>query len=328
MEVLQNQELSLEDPDSAAEWDRFVGQNPWGTAFHTSAWLDVLQKEGFEVLRLTFKKEGNIVAVAPFCLLPWFHGLARVGVSLPRSDVGGPLIDPEMPESAFAPILAKSLQRMLAKRVVSWSAAGLREPLRAMPGKPRPLRGFYPIINLNDAPPARIWSSVFTKRGNQRKDIRRIERDGLSTTMATKSDLLEFHSLYKLTVQRAGGNPYPYAFFETVWKTLKQNFRILLVKESGRVVGGSGFLCFPERKLLHMSYCAYARDVMTRGSVNLYRFWKTIVWANENGYQTINAGTGDSRFKRQFGCGLVEKRAVRFVLLGRSSISKNSETTL
>lgn len=146
--------------------------------------------------------------------------------------------------------------------------------------------------------------------------------------MATESDLLEFHSLYKLTVQRAGGISYPYAFFETVWKTLKQNFRVLLVKESGRIVGGSGFLCFPERKLLHMVYGAYATDVMTRSSINLYRFWKTIVWASENGYQTINTGTGDSKFKKQFGCGLVEKRFVRFVLLGRSSISNNSERAL
>jgi|GEM_PF-4456663 len=146
LEVIQSQELSLEDPDGAVEWDRFVGQDPWGTAFHTSAWLDVLQKEGFEVLPLTFKKERNVVAVAPFCLLLRFQGLVRVAVSFPQSDVGGPLVDPAMPESAFAPILARSLRRLLAKRVVSCSATGPGEPLRAMPGKPRPLRGVHPII--------------------------------------------------------------------------------------------------------------------------------------------------------------------------------------
>lgn len=68
----------------------------------------VLQKEAFEVLRLTVRKRGNVVAVAPFCLVPRFHGLVRVTVSLPRSDIRGPLVDSAMPESAFAPILARN----------------------------------------------------------------------------------------------------------------------------------------------------------------------------------------------------------------------------
>jgi hypothetical protein len=325
--------IAFEHLTDDAELDRFVAQNQNGTTFHTSAWKRVLVRQGFRPLYLVARDgTGGMRAVVPFFLSPVSYGLANVALSLPRSDLGGPLLDPDIrPETLSRPLVMAIRTEALLQRILLCTIA-TDDPdtnSRLLPNSSVVSPGLYAHLNLREAPVQQIWDSSFTRDGRQRNNIRRIESDGVTTRFATESDLPEFYSLYAETISRTGSAPYSFSFMQDMWTSMHPRyFNVLLTIEDGVLVGGSAFFTHPELKRLHMSFGAYALETKTRNAINLFTWWRLLLWAAENGYERIGLGTVSHnswdptlRFKRQFGAQVSKKYFVRHHMIPMPMIS-------
>ena len=313
----------FENLSDDAELDRFVAQNPKGTTFHTSAWKKALTLQGLRPLYLVARdRSGGMKAVVPFFLSPVSHGLAYVALSLPRSDLGGPLLDPSLqPETLSKPLISAIRTEAFLQRIVMCTIV-TNDPdtsSRLLPNSRVESPALYANLDLKETPVKHIWDSIFTRDGRQRNNIRRIESDGVKTSFASESDLPDFYALYAKTIRRAGAPPYPYSFMQDMWTSMyPKYFNVLLTKEDGVLVGGSAFLTHPELRRLHMSFGAYSLETKSRNAINLFTWWRLLVWASENGYDKIGLGTVSSapddptlRFKRQFGAQVSKKYFIR-----------------
>ena len=259
---------------------------------------------------------GNIVAVYPLFLVPTLGGVGKVMVSVPRADLGGPLIGDTRTDtqSVYQSLVAEVKRRAISHRGVLILNRGVTNAdlIRCTGSEgvvDSPTKGVF-RLDLRQSPPSQIWSGVFTKKGNQRKIIRQLERLGCFSRLARDStDFEEFLKLYVRTITRAGGTPEPDKFIRRVWSYLnRSNFNILLVENDAKLAAAIGFFSYDEQKQIHTSYAAYSTEPGTPRGAYLYANWSIILWAHQNGFTKINLGSTNAdprhprhRFKRQFG---------------------------
>lgn len=319
--------LSFVEKLERADWDRFVCSNKASSVFHSSIWREILVRQGFEPFYLTaIDNGGRIQAVFPFFGLKIVRGLARTLVSIPHSDIGGPLFaDGANKGDVLASFTGLLRQMALRRRIGMILTNGIENPLATV------LRlgnvdisctgGFF-HLDLAQKPPEVIWSEVFTKRDEQRKKIRRLEKEGFSSSMASReAEFLSFCKLHNETVKRITGMGHSLDLLTDIWRSMyPKNFNIALVKKENEIVAGVGSFCYPEQGQVHTMYGAYSRAIPNKYGVYLLANWKTLTWAHENGYEKVNFGaTTDNtsnpnyKFKQQFGGEFVKRYQVKII---------------
>jgi lipid II:glycine glycyltransferase (peptidoglycan interpeptide bridge formation enzyme) len=189
--------------------------------------------------------------------------------------------------------------------------------------------GFF-MLDLEVLSPERIWHDIFSRRGPQRKLIRRLDREGFTAEFAKEEDLFAFAELHNSTVSKAGGKGHSYGFLRKVLQHMgPANFRILLIKQNARILAGLGFFANPEKRLVHFMYGAYEDKLETRiNHTYLVAFWRAIEWAGLNGYSTINFGSttasqshSNYKFKKQFGGVFVPKYTISQYVVPKAAYS-------
>jgi len=143
-------------------------------------------------------------------------------------------------------------------------------------------------IDLHATPSHFIWNSLFSQ--NRRRKIRRFEREGYDTRQArTKSDLVDFYTLYCDDMKYIGVRPYPYRFLENMWALLYPlNLRIWLVAK-GETIGGILILKDGQRAYWLLSGID-RRQAHVGHPVANYLLWKEIQTAEEEGYRHVSLG--------------------------------------
>lgn len=302
------------------EWEKFVADSPDGTFFHTIKWKNVLENSfPYQSSYLCIRdSSGQLVGVCPFFITKKLWPFTVLD-SLPDSDLGGPLLKEEYKKDA-AKALVNYLIELGASNGIAYTKMRLSdleacEYLRTNDSNVDDNSGTM-ILDLDEKPLDIIWEKVFTKKGGQRRLIRRFERDGFQIREAKCSeDLNNFYKLYCEHKYHLGASPYPFKYFEIIWSFLHpDNFNIILVEKDDECIGASAFFIYKEQRSIYLCYIGYNKGLLsTRYNYSYYARWKEIEWAHENGFRYVSFGPSPkdpnsvyhSR-KISFGCDFIQ----------------------
>jgi lipid II:glycine glycyltransferase (peptidoglycan interpeptide bridge formation enzyme) len=277
------------DPVSDKRWDDFITEHPEGTIFHHSAWANVLQDRykcspAYYVLE---NERGEILAGAPF-----FRIQSRL--------TGRRLAC--LPSCAYCFPLAyngedTSQVLLAAKEEVQ---SGRVSYLREHPYYLTHVAGL-------DEDPERLRARLDRDGYHLKRNLKKAEKSELSVREARgEDDLKEFHHLTVDTRRRLSLLPWPYDFFETIYRhivTPGHGF-LLLAELNGKVVGGSMYFRFKDTVILKFN--ASNRDY-AEYRPNYLLTWKAMERACQEGYRRFDFGVSNPEnsglvsFKKQWG---------------------------
>jgi serine/alanine adding enzyme len=241
---------------SDARWQSFVEAHPNGTIYHSSLWLDVLEKEyGHRTVALVCENgDGDLRALLPLVYtkgLPLHMGGqsgARRLSSLPRTPFGGPL---SLDRLASAVVLRAAIERVKhdprLRLQVKTHEVGLDKLADGLICKPWRLT--Y-VLELPNRPEDPLFGNS-RNRNRIRWAVNKATREGVRVRVAeTREELRAWYELYLDTMRRNAVPPRPRRFFENLWNSMyPAGFMQLLLAEqvgqtSNRLLAGSIFLMF------------------------------------------------------------------------------------
>jgi serine/alanine adding enzyme len=287
--------LELADAGREAEWQTYVESAPHVSLYHALEWRDVLLNAfGHRSWYLMATHNGEPRGVLP--LVEMKSSLfGHFFVSLPFLDYGGILADtPEseaMLATAAADLAAKrgahhiELRQSFATAIPAEAGWTLRQHKAAL------------VIPLNDYADAH-WSGLNSRL---RGKVRKAEKSGATFSVGRFEQLSEFYRVFSLNMRDLGTPVYSRAFFQNVFRFVK-DASILLVRRQGRPVAGAIALRRGELVELPWICSDYSQSSFY---VNEYLYWNAIQWACRSGVRELNLGRcstdgGVFRFKMQW----------------------------
>lgn len=289
------------------EWEEFVSASPNGTFFHTLKWKEVLEKSfDYESTYLEIRDSTDLlIGVCPFFITKRLWPF-KVLDSLPHSDLGGPLFKEEFKKEA-ATALIDYLKKLDYYKHITYTKMKLLDPkscecLRTDSTSVDCSTGTM-ILDLEEKTIDFIWNDVFTKKGGQRRVIRRFERDGFQSREARSiEDLNKFYGLYSKSINRIGGVLYPFKYFKNIWDLLyPDNFNIILVEKGENCIGASAFFIYKNKSVIYLCYAGYEQEILSnRYNYSYYARWREIEWANKNGFRYVSFGPTPSDPKSSY----------------------------
>lgn len=265
---------------------------PGGTFYHSIKWKNVMERSfSHPTVYLVVKDEnGRLVGICPMVILASGH--FRILDSLPYSDLGGPVIEKRYIKEASLSLLRfieeSSCEKSISCAKMCFLKDGSEQFFKSSRCYVDNNTGVVEL-DLKTKPSDFIWNKIF--RAVQRKEIRRFEKDGFQVREAhAKSDLRKFWAVYYSSLKHIGAPARPYTLFENVWSLLyPENFNILLV-EKKKTVGGQAF--FKHGQRIYLTYVGMDRkSLKSRYKIHPYLYWKSIKWAEENGFRYICFGS-------------------------------------
>ena len=233
-------DMELVDPVRDASWDEEALGHPGCTAFHTSGWARVLSEtygHRAEYCRIT--RGGTVVALLPLMNLRSKLSAAR-GISLPFTDLCGPLVfggDRESAEGVVRAILENAGALAMER---GWKYVEFRGDGVAPEGAKRAVSFHGHSVQLEGE--AEMLGRM---DGAWRRALRKGERSGLTaSTERSREAMLEFYGLHAQTRRHHGLPPQPVSFFLNIQKHMMElgNGFVSVVRQSGRAVAASVFL--------------------------------------------------------------------------------------
>jgi len=291
-------EVRTLDPFYDSEWDRLVVSNPNSTVFHRAAWAKVLSKTyGHQPIFLHFCRGSESVALLPLMEVA-SHFTGRRGVSMPFSDLCGPLVfDHCGPELLMETLLELGRER-------KWRYFELRGGKQALPLSAAVAERYYGHkLDLSIG----IEQLFVRLESPVRRAIRKAERSGLSVEVTkTREAMLDFYRLHVRTRRRHGLPPQPLSFFLNLHREIIEadlGF-IVLAKKETRPVAGAVFL--------HSGETAFFKFGASDERLQEYRANNLVMWEGikrllESDLKTLHLGRtstdniGLRRFKLSLG---------------------------
>jgi CelD/BcsL family acetyltransferase involved in cellulose biosynthesis len=223
--------VSLDDP----AWAAFVAGHPDATPFHEPAWARMLA----ECYRLTAfalverDPAGGVDAGLPLVAPPRIPGRPRRLVSLPYTDLVGPLVAP-LHEASFAGSLDAARRRLGYDRVELRGAVDGADELAT--------QAVIHTLGLGSDVDAMLANLTKGKR----RDVRAAQRSGLSVRRAEReTDVTQtYFDLHLRTRRRLGVPSQPRRFFALLWRQLLEPGHgfVLIAEQGGSPVAGAVFL--------------------------------------------------------------------------------------
>jgi CelD/BcsL family acetyltransferase involved in cellulose biosynthesis len=279
----------LQDP----RWQRFVDRHPSGSIFHTTQWIDALNRTyGYEPVVYTTRPPASELSngIVFCCVRSWLSG-SRL-VSLPFSDHCDLLATPEETTE-----LMHSLSSSRDSK--RWKYIELR-PLRpdgATRNRDLTKSESYSLQMLDLRPSLDTLFHNFHKSCVQRK-IHRAEREKLIYEEGRSETLLKkFYDLLLLTRRRHGLPPQPLVWFRNVVACLGDRVLIRVALRNGQAV--ASIITMRYKDVLVYKYGCSDSHFNNLGGNSLL-FWKAIQDAKESGAQKFDLGRSEKD-----NCGLV-----------------------
>src|SRR3989442_5655661 len=169
--------VSIEDQIVPSEWDNFVASCSNGTIFHVSAWKRVLEMQGLRSAYFVARDgRGSIMSACPFFLVSIMGGIANSLISLPKSDIGGPIFKDMSNTAELGIHLMKAIKRTALILRIPLAVASLSDPVASKSLSfgnvtVSSTSGYF-VLDFDRLAPESIWSS-FRHSRRQRTDIRR-----------------------------------------------------------------------------------------------------------------------------------------------------------
>ena len=299
--------------DNAEQWTSLNVADSGGSFFHTLKWKRVIQESfGTKTHYFLVKNGMDAIALCPFCEIGIgrFQGLGL----LPDSDYNNIVISRKYAKILAPLILAKCREILRMNRLsfvlVTAKDEMVSDSLQDLDSLSYPSGGNM-VLDLSRLEPDAIWNSVFTKKGGQRKFIRRFEEEGFAIKeVQSRKELQTFYKHYADNLTYIGGAPYPFAHFEKLVDQYSSNeLRIVLLHKEDTVAGGLLLFLHAPRKTVHLRYLALNRTLPNKYHAPYFLYWDAIKYANAIGYQRVSFGSTpcdpadeNYRIKERFGC--------------------------
>jgi lipid II:glycine glycyltransferase (peptidoglycan interpeptide bridge formation enzyme) len=274
------------DPLNDSRWDIFVKKHPHASLFHSSAWLQALNRTySYPAVGYTTSADHEELQDAiTFCRVEsWLTG--RRLVSLPFSDHCEPLVE-----------RGDSLRMLLT--AVEEDAR--RDKLRYFEVRP--------LTSLDTADSANVTTRQYTfheldlgpdletlfrnlhKDSIQRK-IRRAAREKLQYEEGQSDALLaEFYNLLTVTRRRHNLPPQPKLWFRELIRSFGTDLKIRIARRNGKPV--AGMLTLRHKNTLVYKYGGSDAQHHNLGGMHLL-YWKSIEDAKASGLQYFDLGRSD-----------------------------------
>jgi CelD/BcsL family acetyltransferase involved in cellulose biosynthesis len=275
------------DPLRDSRWSELVERHPYASVFHTTAWLQALQRTyGYEPVVFTSSApaaalEDGIV----FCQVrSWLTG--RRLVSLPFSDHCEPLVDGADAVTA----MSTHLDRLRTDG--GWDYV----ELRPRTGRFSSLAGATPSerfwFHLLDLRPAEDSLFAACHKNAIQQQIHRADREQLTCDEGRSEPLLRaFYRLLLLTRQRHQLPPQPLAWFRNLMDAFGTAITIRVAHRDRRAV--AAILTIRHGDVMVFKYSASDARFHPLGGTQLL-LWKTIQDARSTGCTTLDLGRSDT----------------------------------
>jgi len=273
------------------EWNEFVIDSPEGTFFHTVTWKEIIEKSfNYESLYLTIRdQKRKLVGICPFFITKDIWPFIVID-SLPKSDLGGPII-----KNGYKTEASKALKDYLnyigmrtSYVKIKVSDVELCNSLTSKYSKIDASNGTM-ILDLHKKSLDYIWSNVFNQK--QRKYIKRFENDGIITRDADcKDDFDKFCQLYRKNMKEKHA-PFNYNFYMSMFSELSpKNFNIQLIERNDSCIGAGMNIIFPEKECLYMIGVGIDKEVSSRYKIYYKLRWETLKNCNQKGIRYVSFG--------------------------------------
>ena len=270
----------LEDP----RWAEFLHGHPRASVFHTSQWLDALQRT-YGYLPLVFstsEQSADLGNGLVFCRIDSRITGSRL-VSLPFSDHCEPLMDEGQAVNEVSDYL------MCEAGKNKWKYIELR-PLTSSWGS---LAGFRPgeqfYFHSLDLRSPHLFQNLH-KNSTQRK-IHRAEREGLHYEEGRSNTLLQnFYHLLKMTRQRHGLPPQPLDWFRNLRDCLGNAIKFRVASKDGRPI--ASIVTLRHKDTVTYKYGCSDVRYHKLGGMHLL-LWRTIEESAREGLRILDLGRSD-----------------------------------
>ncbi|MDN7023722.1 GNAT family N-acetyltransferase [Methanoculleus sp. FWC-SCC1] len=278
------QELSEEN---AAVWESFNNRSPEGTFFHSLKWKSVLE----DALNLDLKywilyKGREAVGILPSKTrrLPFLKGLDPI----PYSECNSILLDTDFNPHDLNAILSLFAQKY-RYLFLNVNEASLVDHI-GYDHYPADDTGNM-ILNLRQRPPDSIWESFPAKKG-QRKFIRRFDEKSFTIREICREEAIQqFYRYYVENLTRMQGDILPLSFFQRLLETFSPaDMRITSLAKGDLYAGGLLTFLHPAGRTAYFQYLSLNRNLPGTFHPTYPLFWEGLVWAWNNGYDTIFLG--------------------------------------
>jgi lipid II:glycine glycyltransferase (peptidoglycan interpeptide bridge formation enzyme) len=278
------------DPLRDPRWKALVERHPSASVFHTTAWLEALQRTyGYRpVVFTTSPPTEELRNGLVFCRIrSWLTGPRMV--SLPFSDHCEPLID-SMQELAF---LLDYLQAEMDHR--EWKYLEVRPVTGnlstiAMAGDFRVARCYY-LHRLDIRPSTDDIFRSLNKKSIQRRIIR-AEGAGLVCECGRSAKLLkDFYHLMLLTRSRHQLPPQPRTWFENLAASMDNSLEIRVAYKGGIPV--SAILTLHFRDVLYYKYACSDTRFKSLGATS-FLLWHALQDSKMAGATVLDLGRSDT----------------------------------
>jgi hypothetical protein len=305
-------------PLTDSRWDTFVQAHPKACVFHSSEWLDALNRTyGYEVVAYTTSADKQQLDNAVvFCRInSWLTG--RRLVSLPFSDHCEPLVNGEDASAIVARILAQEFD-CNRRGYVEVRPLGALELVDSRPRTDIP----YAFHQLDLTPDLDCIVRNFHKSSIQRK-IRKAHKENLGYNEGTTEVLLDqFYFLFKQTRKRHRIPPPPRQWFLNLMRSFGDALKIRVAYRNDRAV--AAMLTFRYKDSLVYKYGASDPQFHPLGAMHLL-YWRAIQEAKSLGLKQFDFGRTDAdqqgliTFKNRWGATQSTLTYSRYSMTGPST---------
>lgn len=295
--------IQLANENDKTRWNKFVSQlSDYPCLLYE--WRNILEGVyGYKCYYLIAEEKHEIVGILPVALIKSKLFGTRL-YSLPFSDYGGPVLEPDK-GSTF---MISEFLKNLSVTTTQTDYMEVRSPIQNEVAKSLEsalrlgnMKYVTFIIDLR-ASFDEIWRKTFDKylRNAVRKAVKnKIEVVGNDF----EEGLSSFYRLYLLTMRKLGSPPHGLEFFKACHKSLGEQVKIFLAITHNKNVGG--VLVFLGRKIIYPVYEGINPKYRRLNAASLL-FNDIIEWGCEHGYHAFDFGrtlhgSGVYSFKKQWG---------------------------
>ncbi|MBE0618906.1 MAG: GNAT family N-acetyltransferase [Proteobacteria bacterium] len=314
-------------------WDAYVQTHPEGLGYHRWAWREAVERAyRFECPYLLAEESGDVKGVLPLVYLkpPILRGKL---VSLPYCDVGGVLADDAETEGTLVARAMKLAEELGVKGLelrnssrfnvpsselnlvmrdpelltsnpeqVSWNAEHgtlNREP-RTANIEPRTPSKVRMVLNL----PASSGALLAGFKAKHRSQVRKPERDGLTTRLGGAELLSQFYGIFSENMRDLGSPVHSRDWFSSVVATYGEYCRIGIVYLPDGTPGAGGIILL-NGNTVSIPWASSLRRY-NRQNPNMLLYWSVLAFAADRGYGRFDfgrstLGEGTYKFKEQWG---------------------------
>ncbi len=277
-----------------AAWDAFVGSRPDATYCHSWVWREIFEATyRRRCYYFVAEESGAIQGVLPLAHMPGRLS-GNCLVSLPYLDQGG-LLTSSAPVARLLGDAAFELMDELGA-----SRLDLRgEPIERddAPGTTDRFRFVLPLEGREED----LWAAIGGKVRNQ---VRKSERDGLTTRRATGEELDRYYEVFTRNMRDLGSPVHAKRLFREVLERLDPDSRLYLTEDGDqKVVAGGVAIRFREGLVVPWASSLFsARPSCPNHSL----YWRVLRDGLAEGLSSFDfgrssTGSGTFRFKKQWG---------------------------